>query len=199
MKIKTVLSLALIALGALALPAAAQDNNDGPPGGGPDGPGNGAGGPPRFHRHPPLPLVQALDSNHDGIIDSNEIANAVAALLTLDKNGDGVLTTNEYMPPLPANLPANAPRPPIPLIVKVLDANGDGVIDAKEIANAVAALKSLDKNGDGKLTRDEYIGQRPGGPHGGGNGNDVGGPPPEGGAGGPPPEGGPGGPPPGDN
>ena len=60
-----------------------------------------------------------------------------------------------------------------------LDANHDGVIDANEIANAPAALKSLDKNGDGKLTPDEFMGprpHRPGGPgrNGGGNpgGND---------------------------
>jgi len=43
------------------------------------------------------PLVEALDVNHDWIIDSNEIAK----LLTLDKNGDGVLTTNEYLPTPP--------------------------------------------------------------------------------------------------
>ena len=36
-----------------------------------------------------------------------------------------------------------------------LDADHDGVISATEIANAAAALKSLDKNGDGKLTQDE--------------------------------------------
>jgi len=36
-----------------------------------------------------------------------------------------------------------------------LDANNDGVIDEKEIAGAVAALKKLDKNTDGKLTEDE--------------------------------------------
>jgi len=62
-------------------------------------------------------------------------------------------------------------RPPPPAIIAVLDANHDGVIDATEIANASALLMTLDKNGDGKLTPDEFVGPRPEGP---------GGPPPEG-------------------
>jgi len=57
--------------------------------------------------------------------------------------------------------PGAGHRPPPPL-ESALDANGDGVIDADEIANASAALKKLDKNGDGKLTPDEYKPQRPG-------------------------------------
>ena len=36
--------------------------------------------------------------------------------------------------------------------------------DNKTTANAVAVLKKLDKNGDGKLTPDEFLGPRPGGP-----------------------------------
>lgn len=55
-------------------------------------------------------------------------------------------------------------------LMAALDANHDGVIDEKEIANASAALKKLDKNGDGKLTRDEIMPPRPagqGGPRGG--------------------------------
>jgi hypothetical protein len=52
---------------------------------------------------------------------------------------------------------------PVPQIVQALDANGDGAIDAEEMANAPEVLKKLDKNGDGKLTRDEYLGGRPGG------------------------------------
>jgi hypothetical protein len=54
--------------------------------------------------------------------------------------------------------PGHHPRHPLE---QALDANGDGVIDAAEIANAVAALKKLDKNGDGKLTADEYRPSRP--------------------------------------
>jgi hypothetical protein len=43
----------------------------------------------------------------------------------------------------------------------VLDKNHDNVISAEELEGAVAALKKLDKNGDGKLTPDEYRPPRP--------------------------------------
>jgi len=61
------------------------------------------------------------------------------------------------------------PKPPLET---ALDANGDGVIDAGEIANAPTALKKLDKNGDGKLTPDEYRPPRP--PHPEGQGPEPG-------------------------
>ena len=52
--------------------------------------------------------------------------------------------------------PPGGGKHPLPLIEAALDANSDGVIDADEIANAPAALRKLDKNGDGKLTSEEY-------------------------------------------
>jgi hypothetical protein len=52
--------------------------------------------------------------------------------------------------------PEDGGRPPRPQIETALDANNDGNIDAAEIANAPAALLKLDKNGDGKLSPDEY-------------------------------------------
>jgi hypothetical protein len=166
--------LTLLALGSSALILNAQNSGNPPPDGGPGGMG------PR-HRPPPLPLVTVLDANHDRVVDANEIANASTALLTLDKNGDGQLTVDEYLPPVPANAPKDAPRPPLPAVVKALDANGDGVIDASEIASAPAALKSLDKNGDGQLTPAEFIGPRPhmGPPHENAAGSDHGNPPPD--------------------
>ena len=81
----------------------------------------------------------------------------------------------------------------MPPIMTALDANSDGVIDEKEIANAPAALKKLDKDGDGKLSREEYIGMRPGGP-GGEGGPGMRGPGGPGGQGGQGRRGGPGSP-----
>ncbi|MGZ4965344.1 MAG: hypothetical protein ACXWC8_22540, partial [Limisphaerales bacterium] len=64
----------------------------------------------------------------------------------------------------------NGHRPPPSPVVMVLDANHDGVIDAQEIANAPAALATLDTNGDGTLTPDELRPPPPQNGQGGGNG-----------------------------
>ena len=55
---------------------------------------------------------------------------------------------------------------PVPPIIKALDINGDGVIDADEIAKASESLKKLDKNHDGKLAREELMPPRPRGEEG---------------------------------
>lgn len=52
-------------------------------------------------------------------------------------------------------------RPPMMPVMSALDANHDHTLDASEIANASAALLTLDKNGDGALTLDELRPQRP--------------------------------------
>jgi hypothetical protein len=117
------------------------------------------------------PLLKALDANADGVIDAQEIANAPAALKTLDANGDGKLEPAEYRGARPAGTAGHA-KPAaqqgagaekasheMPLVA-ALDANGDHTIDAQEIANAAASLKTLDKNGDGKLEVREYMPHR---------------------------------------
>jgi hypothetical protein len=169
------------------------DQCDGPP------PQQGANQPPPGrggHRRPMPLIIKALDTNGDGIIDANEIANAPAALKTLDKRGDGRLTLDEYIGPWAADTNAPPPgpggrRPPLLPLVKALDINGDGIIDVSEMANASAALLKLDKNGDGKLTPHEYLPPRPQG----GDQPPLGGGPPDGPR---PGDGPPDGPPPGD-
>jgi hypothetical protein len=90
-QIKTI--LAVLALGVAATIAGAQDSQ--PP------MQQGQGGPGKGHRPPPNPICQALDVNHDHVIDADEIANAPAALKALDKNGDGKLTEDEIRPAHP--------------------------------------------------------------------------------------------------
>jgi hypothetical protein len=112
--------LVLVALSASALILNAQDAGGPLPGGqrpyrdqgGPGRPG-GPGGPggPGMRRMPPSPLMEALDANHDGVIDAAEIANASAALKSLDKNGDGQLTPDELRPQRPQG-PQGEGRPP---------------------------------------------------------------------------------------
>src|ERR1043166_8502433 len=75
-------------------------------------PGKRDGG-PKGERRPPIPpLMVALDTNHDGVIDEDEIKNAPEALRKLDKNGDGKLTMDELRPPRPDGDRADGgPRP----------------------------------------------------------------------------------------
>src|SRR4051812_34516249 len=86
---------------------------------------------------------------------------AMSAITSFTQDGDTGAT------PPPAGGPGHPGRRPMPAIVAALDENKDGVIDANELANATALLTKLDKNGDGKLTPDEFMGA---GPRGEGHG-----------------------------
>lgn len=55
----------------------------------------------------------------------------------------------------------------VPPLMTAFDVNKDGTLSAEEIAQAAPALKTLDKNNDGELTRDEFMGMPP---RGGGRG-----------------------------
>jgi Ca2+-binding EF-hand superfamily protein len=44
------------------------------------------------------PMLAALDANHDGLLQADEVRGAADALRALDKNHDGRLTADEYRP-----------------------------------------------------------------------------------------------------
>ena len=114
------------------------------------------------------------------IVIVTALAVGVSALSSIAQDAGGP-------PKRHADGPGGEGQHPKPPIISALDANHDGTIDATEIAKASAALKSLDKNGDGQLTSDEVRPQHAGGagregfggPKGHGPRGDHQGPPPE--------------------
>ena len=58
-------------------------------------------------------------------------------------------------------------RPAVGFLLRALDTNGDGALDASEIAAASASLEKLDRDGDGKISGKELapkneVGKKPG-------------------------------------
>jgi len=84
-------------------------------------------------------------------------------LATLIALTAGLSVLHAQSAPVSGSPKASTPRAKAqpPLLVATLDANHDGVIDAGEIAKASQALRSLDKNADGSLSREELRRSRP--------------------------------------
>jgi Ca2+-binding EF-hand superfamily protein len=113
-----------------------------PPGGRPGAPGQPGAGPMVT-----LPVLRALDADGDGEISKAEIEGAAKALAALDKNGDGKLSRDEILPNFNGGFPGRPgaegrPGQPGP--------GGRG--NPEEIARR---LKEADKNGDGKISKEE--------------------------------------------
>ena len=101
-----------------------------------------------------------LDANHDGVVTASEyVAAAVARFKEMDVSGTGRLTADEI-----ANSPQAHERAEriAAHIAKHLDTNGDGLVSKDEfLAAARQRFAKLDRNGDGFLSADE-IGRRHG-------------------------------------
>ena len=106
------------------------------------------------------------EDNHKIIMNTKTILAAVLIGMPVV----GVMAQDAERRPQPGAGGEGRQRP-MPAIIAALDPNGDGEIDAKEIENAVAVLKKLDADKNGKLTPEEFMGARPGrGPGRGGPG-----------------------------
>ena len=109
-----------------------------------------------------VPVLSALDKDQNKEISADELADAPTSLLKLDKNQDGKLSEDEISPGGGGGDNQGAQRrrrgPGMMRMNKALsalDADENNMIDKAEIKGAVAALKKLDVNNDGKLTDDE--------------------------------------------
>ena len=121
------------------------------PAGGPGGPGRGGMGGPGFgFRMPAFPLLETLDADKDGKLSKEEIDAAVAALKKLDKDGDGKLSKEEIGWP-PAGMGRRGPG----MMGFGGPGFGPGGFGGGPGGNPVDSFMSNDKNGDGKVTKEE--------------------------------------------
>jgi Ca2+-binding EF-hand superfamily protein len=112
-------------------------------------------------------VLGALDADQDLTISRWEIVTAPGALRRLDIDHDGKLNPEECGFSMGAGSEVVADSQFVRRarfefmranpVLAALDANHDGEISETEISNSAAALKKLDKNGDGILTPDEVI------------------------------------------
>ena len=110
----------------------------------------------------------AIDTNHDGVVDSNEVtaaqqrelqqARAIeqqrldAEFAKLDTNHDGQLSKAEFMAVAPPVQARTTPQQ----IIAALDANKDGKVSLQEYqAPPLANFNKLDANHDGVVTPQE--------------------------------------------
>ncbi len=100
---------------------------------------------------PPLPVLRALDADNDGELSKAEIEGASKALAALDKNGDGKLSREEILPNMPAGgipgRPGAEGRPGQP--------GQPGAPGRPNPEEMLRRLKEADKNGDGKISKEE--------------------------------------------
>lgn len=97
------------------------------------------------------PLINALDTDHDGAISPEEMLHAADSLKTLDVNHDGKISSAEMRPRMD-------PKQRADHMLEEWDTNKDGKIAKAEAPDRMQTMfDKLDKNGDGFLTMDELI------------------------------------------
>lgn len=107
------------------------------------------------------PVLRILDTNRDGRLSRSELARAVDGFEPLDRNGDGQLDPQELFGGPAAGGDGPPGRPvgdgaPGELLLNRLDRNGDGRLTRDEVPAAMRdRFDQLDRNADGEVDRDE--------------------------------------------
>jgi Ca2+-binding EF-hand superfamily protein len=118
-------------------------------------------------------MLMTFDENGDGKLSRSELPERFQGIFDrADENKDGFLTPDEIRKTLAAQSPPpDSPRQGgrggpdggrgemnfirMDPVLAAIDTNGDGVLSAEEIKNAPGAIRKLDSNADGKVSREE--------------------------------------------
>ena len=143
----------------------------GPGGAGRGGPGRGGGGESEGQSRADMvedtvKTFMAFDANGDGKLSRSELPERFQGIFDRgDENKDGFLTPEEIRkvataqaaPPESAGRGREMNLIRMDPILAAVDTNSDGIISAQEIRDAANAVRKLDKDGDGKVTREEAV------------------------------------------
>jgi Ca2+-binding EF-hand superfamily protein len=116
------------------------------------------------------PIFTALDQDHDGQLDAREMASCSQRLLELDLDQDGIVQSSETdfgmfvvlrnappgngFPP-PSLMQSERVAPPsdrIPAWFRATDSNGDGFVSRREFLGQMTSFQQLDADNDGLLS-----------------------------------------------
>jgi Ca2+-binding EF-hand superfamily protein len=159
----------------------AMPQGRGPGGMGRGGPGRGgeAEAPPVNIAEETVKTLMAFDVNGDGKLSRTELPERFQGIFDrADENKDGFLTPDEIRKAAAAQAAPPQQAGPggrggqeggregrgremnfvrMDPILAAVDTNGDGVLSGEEIRNSAKAIRTLDKDGDGKVTREEAM------------------------------------------
>jgi hypothetical protein len=102
--------------------------------------------------------LRAMDTDNDGVITRAEWQGTAQSFRQQDANHDGVLSGQELLPRAGAsgNSPDRSRREQLYARFERADRNGDGRVARDEWTGTTAAFKRMDENGDGMVTREEF-------------------------------------------
>jgi Ca2+-binding EF-hand superfamily protein len=92
---------------------------------------------------------RALDRNRNGVVNRNEWVGENLPFDLVDRNRDNRITVDEYVNPPAAG--------EVERRFAVLDRNGNGVVNRGEWRGESTRFDDVDRNGDNRVTLDEYV------------------------------------------
>lgn len=100
-------------------------------------------------------FIGKFDKDNDGKVSKDEFPGPAEHFSDMDKNGDGFVTADEMPQVSKPQMDGTGPHGIRKNFIKRLDKDNDGKVSKEEFTGPPEHFTGLDKNGDGFITEDE--------------------------------------------